>query len=65
MGALILTGSVLAYVVTPSAGQIGIASAVAFFASESVDGIVYQACIAGRGLSGRTSRTSSGPRSTA
>jgi uncharacterized PurR-regulated membrane protein YhhQ (DUF165 family) len=41
MGALILTGSVLAYVVTPSAGQIGIASAVAFFASESVDGIVY------------------------
>lgn len=42
MAALILIGSLLAYLVTPSAGQIGIASAVAFFASESVDGIVYQ-----------------------
>jgi uncharacterized PurR-regulated membrane protein YhhQ (DUF165 family) len=42
MAALILTGSLLAYLVTPSAGQIGIASAVAFFAAESVDGIVYQ-----------------------
>lgn len=41
MAALILTGSLLAYLVTPSAGRIGIASAIAFLASESVDGIVY------------------------
>jgi uncharacterized PurR-regulated membrane protein YhhQ (DUF165 family) len=41
MGALILTGSLLAYVVTPDAGRIGVASGIAFLASESVDAVVY------------------------
>lgn len=43
MGALILTGSVLAYAVTPDAGRIGLASGVAFLCAETVDAIVYQA----------------------
>jgi uncharacterized PurR-regulated membrane protein YhhQ (DUF165 family) len=42
MGALILTGALLAYLVTPSAGRIGIASAVAFGAAETIDAAVYQ-----------------------
>jgi hypothetical protein len=41
MAALILTGSLLAYLVTPDAGMIGIASGVAFLAAETVDAIVY------------------------
>ena len=41
MAALILTGSLIAYLVTPDAGKIGLASGVAFLAAESVDGIVY------------------------
>lgn len=40
---LILTGSVLAYLVTPSAGMIGVASGVAFLAAESADALVYHA----------------------
>lgn len=40
---LILVGSVLAYVVTPDAGRIGLASGVAFLAAESVDALVYHA----------------------
>lgn len=40
---LILAGSVLAYLVTPAAGKIGLASGIAFLCSESVDAIVYQA----------------------
>lgn len=43
MGALILAGSLLAYVITPDAGRIGIASGVAFLCAESVDAIVYHA----------------------
>ncbi|MGI8729188.1 MAG: VUT family protein [Solirubrobacteraceae bacterium] len=43
MLALIVTGSVLAYLVTPDAGRIGMASGVAFLAAESVDGLVYHA----------------------
>jgi hypothetical protein len=43
MAALIVAGGVLAYLVTPSAGKIGLASGIAFAASESVDAIVYQA----------------------
>jgi hypothetical protein len=43
MGLLILTGSLLAYVVTPSAGRIGLASGIAFLCAESIDAIVYQA----------------------
>ncbi|MEJ7788019.1 MAG: VUT family protein [Solirubrobacteraceae bacterium] len=43
MLALILAGSVLAYLVTPSAGKIGMASGVAFLASESVDALIYHA----------------------
>lgn len=41
MAALILAGSLLAYLVTPDAGRIGIASGIAFLASETVDAIVY------------------------
>lgn len=41
MGALIVAGSVLAYVVSPDAGRIGLASGVAFLCAESVDGVVY------------------------
>jgi queuosine precursor transporter len=43
MGALILAGSLLAYLVTPDAGKIGLASGVAFAAAETVDAIVYHA----------------------
>lgn len=43
MGALIVTGSALAYIVSPDAGKIGLASGVAFLASESVDAVVYHA----------------------
>jgi uncharacterized PurR-regulated membrane protein YhhQ (DUF165 family) len=43
MGALILTGSLLAYLVTPDAGKIGLASGVAFLCSETVDALVYAA----------------------
>lgn len=43
MGALILTGSALAYLVTPDAGLVGLASGVAFLAAESVDAVVYHA----------------------
>lgn len=41
MVALIVAGSLLAYLVAPSAGKIGLASGVAFLCSESVDGLVY------------------------
>jgi uncharacterized PurR-regulated membrane protein YhhQ (DUF165 family) len=41
MGALIIAGSAVAYLITPSAGRIGIASGIAFLASETVDAIVY------------------------
>ena len=43
MLALILAGSVLAYLVTPNAGRIGMASGVAFLAAESIDALVYHA----------------------
>lgn len=43
MAALIVTGSVLAYLVTPDAGRIGLASGIAFLAAESVDALVYHA----------------------
>lgn len=43
MGLLILTGSTLAYLVTPDAGMIGLASGVAFLAAETADAIVYHA----------------------
>lgn len=38
---LIIAGSLLAYLVTPDAGKIGMASGVAFLAAESVDALVY------------------------
>jgi queuosine precursor transporter len=41
MLALILAGSVLAYLVVPDAGRIGLASGAAFLAAESVDALVY------------------------
>ncbi len=44
MLALIVAGSVLAYLVVPDAGRIGLASGVAFLAAESVDALVYHAC---------------------
>ncbi len=43
MLALIVAGSALAYLVTPNAGRIGLASGVAFLAAESVDALVYHA----------------------
>jgi len=43
MLALIVVGSALAYLVTPDAGRIGMASGVAFLAAESVDALVYHA----------------------
>lgn len=43
MLALIVAGSVLAYLVTPDAGRVGLASGVAFLAAESVDALVYHA----------------------
>lgn len=43
MGALIVAGSLLAYLVTPDAGKIGLASGIAFLCAESVDAIVYHA----------------------
>ena len=43
MLALIVAGSVLAYIVSPDAGRIGMASGVAFLCAESVDALVYQA----------------------
>jgi uncharacterized PurR-regulated membrane protein YhhQ (DUF165 family) len=42
MGALILTGAVLAWVVAPDAGRIGLASGLAFLCAETVDAVVYQ-----------------------
>ena len=41
MGALIVVGSAFAYLVTPDAGRIGLASGVAFLCAESVDALVY------------------------
>ncbi len=41
MLALIVVGSALAYLVTPDAGKIGMASGIAFLAAESVDALVY------------------------
>jgi uncharacterized PurR-regulated membrane protein YhhQ (DUF165 family) len=41
MLALIAAGSTLAYLVTPDAGRIGMASGIAFLAAESVDALVY------------------------
>jgi uncharacterized PurR-regulated membrane protein YhhQ (DUF165 family) len=41
MLALILAGSIIAYMVTPNAGRIGMASGIAFLAAESVDALVY------------------------
>lgn len=38
---LILAGSAIAYLVTPSAGRIGMASGVAFLCAESVDALIY------------------------
>ena len=43
MGLLILTGSALAYLVTPDAGKIGLASGIAFLCAETVDACVYHA----------------------
>lgn len=43
MGALIVAGSLLAYLVTPAAGRIGLASGIAFLCAESVDAVVYHA----------------------
>lgn len=43
MLALIVAGSVLAYLVSPDAGRIGMASGVAFLCAESVDALVYHA----------------------
>ncbi len=40
---LIVAGSALAYLVTPDAGKIGMASGVAFLCAESVDALVYHA----------------------
>lgn len=40
---LIAAGSILAYLVTPTAGRIGAASGIAFLAAESVDALVYHA----------------------
>lgn len=39
---LILTSTVLSYIVIPSAGRIGLASAIAFFFSETTDTVIYQ-----------------------
>jgi uncharacterized membrane protein (DUF441 family) len=41
MGALIVTGAVLAWLVAPDAGKIGLASGIAFAAAETVDALVY------------------------
>lgn len=41
MAALIVTGSVLAWLVVPDAGRIGLASGIAFLCSETVDALVY------------------------
>jgi uncharacterized PurR-regulated membrane protein YhhQ (DUF165 family) len=43
IAALIISGSVLAYLVSPAAGRIGLASGIAFAASESVDAVAYHA----------------------
>lgn len=43
MGALILAGSLLAYLITPDAGRIGLASGIAFLCAESIDAVVYHA----------------------
>ncbi|HWT25849.1 MAG TPA: VUT family protein [Solirubrobacteraceae bacterium] len=43
MGALILAGSALAFLVSPDAGRIGLASGLAFAAAETVDALVYHA----------------------
>lgn len=43
MAALITTGALLAYLVTPDAGRIGVASGVAFLAAEALDALVYHA----------------------
>jgi hypothetical protein len=41
MGALIATGGALAYLASPDAGTIGMASCVAFALAETADGVVY------------------------
>ena len=41
MGALIATGGLLAYVASPDAGSIGMASCVAFALAETADAVVY------------------------
>ncbi len=39
---LILTSTVLSYIIIPSAGRIGLASAISFFFSEATDAVIYQ-----------------------
>lgn len=41
MGLLIAGGGAVAYIATPAAGQIALASCIAFATSETVDGLVY------------------------
>lgn len=41
MGALIVAGAALAWVVAPDAGRIGLASGLAFLCAETVDAVVY------------------------
>lgn len=43
MALLIIAGSTLAWLVTPDAGRIGVASGVAFAAAETADALVYHA----------------------
>lgn len=38
---LILISALISYLIVPNAGRIGMASAIAFIASESVDGVIY------------------------
>jgi uncharacterized PurR-regulated membrane protein YhhQ (DUF165 family) len=41
MGALIVVGGAISWVLTPGAGQIAVASTVAFMAAATADGLVY------------------------
>lgn len=43
MAAMIATGSLLAYLVSPDAGRIGVASGIAFLCAETMDAAIYHA----------------------